>query len=192
MKVRESGMTEEKQWENFFEVEKILKIMELTGYIIDVAEFGCGYGTFTIPAAKMINGTLYAMDIEQDMINRVNQRAHDENVGNIRTMLRDFVNEGSGLEAESVDYVMLFNILHAKRPEVLLKEAHHILKPHGKLGVIHWNFDPETPRGPPMEIRPKPEQCLKWAFEAGFEFENSHDLKPHHYGLVFSAGKVIK
>lgn len=48
MKVRESGMPGEKQWENFFNSEEILKIMKLDYNIIDVAEFGCGYGTFTI------------------------------------------------------------------------------------------------------------------------------------------------
>lgn len=186
MKVRESGMPNEKQWEDFFEPEEILKVMELDHNIINVAEFGCGYGTFTIPASKIIKGTIYAIDIEQEMINRVIERASDENLDNIQTMLRDFVHEGSGLENESVDYVMLFNILHAEKPELLLKEAYHILKPEGKMGVIHWNFDPETPRGPPMEIRPKPEHCIKWTAEVGFKFNDIHDLKPYHYGLVFS------
>lgn len=186
MKVRESGMPNEKQWEDFFEPEKILKVMKIDHNIADIAEFGCGYGTFTIPASKVIKGTVYAIDIDQEMINRVIEKAYDENLDNIQTMLRDFVHEGSGLEAESVDYVMLFNILHAKKPEILLKEAYRILKPDGKLGVIHWNFDPETPRGPPMEIRPKYEQCTKWAGEVGFKFENRYDLKPYHYGLIFS------
>ncbi len=186
MKVRESGMPGEKQWENFFNSEEILKIMELDYSIVDVAEFGCGYGTFTIPASKIINGIIYAIDIEQEMINRVIEKANNENLNNVKTMLRDFVHEGSGLENESVDYVMLFNILHAENPEDLLKEAYRILRSNGKLGIIHWNFDPETPRGPPMDIRPKPEQCTKWAVEVGFKFESSHDLKPYHYGLVFS------
>lgn len=186
MKVRESGMPGEKQWENFFNSEEILKIMELDYNIVDVAEFGCGYGTFTIPASKTINGIIYAIDIEQEMINRVIEKANNENLNNVKTMLRDFVHEGSGLENESIDYVMLFNILHAENPEDLLKEAYHILKPNGKLGIIHWNFDPETPRGPPMDIRPKPEQCTKWAMKTGFKFDNRHDLKPYHYGLVFS------
>lgn len=61
-----------------------------------------------------------------------------------------------------------FNILHAEKPEELLKGAYHILTPEGKLGVIHWNYDLETTRGPPMAIRPRPEQCIKWAAEAGF------------------------
>jgi ubiquinone/menaquinone biosynthesis C-methylase UbiE len=81
---------------------------------------------------------------------------------------------------------MLFNILHAEKPEELLKEAYRILKTGGKLGVIHWNYDPETPRGPPIGIRPRPEQCAKWAIEVGFKFENRHDLELYHYGLVFS------
>lgn len=189
MKVRESGMPVEKQWECFFDAEKILKVMELDNNIDDVVEFGSGYGTFTIPASKVIKGTIYAIDIEQEMINRVIDRARDKNLNNIKTMLRDFVHKGSGLESESVDYIMLFNILHAENPEDLLKEAYCILKPGGKLGVIHWNFDPETPRGPPMNIRPKPEYCIKWAAEVGFKFENMHDLKPYHYGLVFSKPK---
>ena len=186
MKVRESSMPEEKQWENFFKPEKILKVMGLDCNVVNLAEFGCGYGTFTIPSSKIIKGTVYALDIEREMINRVTERARDESLNNIQTMLRDFVHQGSGLESESADYAMLFNILHAENPEDLLKEAHRILKPEGKLGIIHWNFDPETPRGPPMDIRPKPGQCIEWATKAGFKFENKHDLKPYHYGLVFS------
>jgi len=53
----------------------------------------------------------------------------------METVLRDFVHEGSGLEDKSVDYAMLFNILHAEKPEELLKETYRILKPEGKLGV---------------------------------------------------------
>jgi ubiquinone/menaquinone biosynthesis C-methylase UbiE len=186
MKVRESGMPNEKIWEEFFEPERVLCIMELNHNVVDAVEFGCGYGTFTIPAAKTVKGIVYAIDIEEEMIKKVAERANEEKLNNIKTMLRDFVNEGSGLEDRSVEYAMLFNILHTEKPEELLKEAHRILKPGGKLGVIHWNYDPETPRGPPMTIRPRPEQCIKWAIEGGFKFENRHDLKPYHYGLIFS------
>jgi SAM-dependent methyltransferase len=170
----------------FFEPERILQTLELNHNAVDVAEFGCGYGTFTIPASKVIKGKVYAIDIEEEMIKRVVERGNEGKLNNIKTILRDFVNDGSGLEDKSVDYAMLFNILHAEKPEELLKEAHNILKPEGKLGIIHWNYDPETPQGPPMTIRPRPEQCIKWAIEAGFKLENRHDLKPYHYGLVFS------
>jgi len=186
MKIRESGMPDESLWEKFFEPEQILATMQLNHNIEDVFDFGCGYGTFAIPASKVIKGKIYAADIEEVMINRVAQKASEENLENIETMLCDFIHEDIKLEAESVDYVMLFNIIHAEKPERLLKEAYRILKPEGKLGVIHWNYDPATPRGPPIAIRPRPEQCIKWAGEARFKFENRHDLKPYHYGIVFS------
>ena len=189
MKIRESSMPSENLWEDFFEPEKILETMELDYNVIHVADFGCGYGTFTIPASKVIKGTIYAIDIEEKMIKRVAERARKEKLNNVETILCDVIYEGSELENESVDYAMLFNILHAEKPEELLREAYRILTPEGKLGIMHWNYDPETPRGPPISIRPRPGQCIKWAVEVGFKFENRNDLKPYHYGLVFSKPK---
>lgn len=186
MKVRESGMPDENLWEDFFEPEKILATMKVDNNVINVADFGCGYGTFTIPASKVIKGTIYAIDIEEKMIKRIVERAGEEKISNIETRLCDFTCEGSGLEDKSVNYAMLFNILHTEKPEELLKEAYRILKPQGKLGIIHWNYDPKTPRGPPMAIRPRLEQCVTWASKVGFKLEKRHNLKPYHYGLVFS------
>ncbi|MCC4771022.1 methyltransferase domain-containing protein [Methanosarcina sp. DH2] len=186
MKIRESGMPPESLWKDFFEPEKILEIMGFDNNIVNAVDFGCGYGTFTIPASKMIKGEIYAIDIEKEMVKRVTERASNENLKNIKTALCDVIHKGSGLKDQSMDYVMLFNILHAEKPEELLKEACRILAPEGKLGIMHWNYDPETPRGPPMAIRPEPEQCIKWATDLGFKLENRHDLKPYHYGLVFS------
>jgi ubiquinone/menaquinone biosynthesis C-methylase UbiE len=100
MKVREICMPDEKQWESFFKPKKVLKVMGLDSNSVNVAEFGCGYGTFTIPASRTIKGMVYALDIEQDMINRVTEKAYNENLNNIQTMLRDFVNQGSGLKTK--------------------------------------------------------------------------------------------
>jgi len=185
MKVRESGMPDEGLWETFFTPEKILQVLGFTQSVRDAADFGCGYGTFTIPAAKIISGTLYAIDIEPDMIERVREKAEKLGIHNIRYILRDFIAEGSGLGDNSVDYVMLFNILHDERPNRILKEGFRILKPGGKVGIIHWNYDNTTPGGPPMEIRPRPEQVRQWANDAGFRYKNICDLKPYHYGFVF-------
>ncbi len=56
---------------------------------------------------------------------------------------------------------MLFNILHLEDPMILIKEDKQILNTGGKLGIIHWNYDPETPRGPSMDVRPKAEDCIR-------------------------------
>ncbi|MCK9431206.1 MAG: class I SAM-dependent methyltransferase [Candidatus Omnitrophica bacterium] len=184
MKVRESGMPEREMWEEFFSPEKILTTLGLDSQTGDVAEFGCGYGTFTIPAARIIKGKIYALDLEPDMIHMTDDEAKKQGLSNVQTVQRDFMADGSGLPDESVDYAMHFNILHLENPMVLINEAKRILRGDGKLGIIHWNYDPKTPRGPSMDIRPKPEDCIKWAESAGFGGTVRHDLKPYHYGIV--------
>lgn len=185
MKVRESGMPDRGMWEQFFDPGNIINTLGIH-HATDVVEFGCGFGTFTIPAAKVIRGKIHALDIEPEMISTTNDAAAKHGLKNIVTVLRDFMAEGSGMEAQSLDYVMLFNILHLENPMALLVEANRILKKEGKIGIIHWNYDPQTPRGPSMAIRPKPEQCIAWAKTAGFIEPEQYDLKPYHYGIVMT------
>lgn len=192
MKGRESGMPEREMWKRFFCPEKIIQRLGLTENIKDVAEFGCGYGTFTLPAARVIQGKVYAIDMDPEMIKMTAEEAEKTGIKNIETIPRDFISEGTGLKDESSDYAMLFNILHVESPEKLLREAWRILRPGGKLGIIHWNYDPTTPRGPSMEIRPKPEDCLKWAENAGFIGGVRCDLKPYHYGMVLIKREVVR
>lgn len=186
MKVRDSGMPEQKVWEAFFDPEQTLRLLGLDENISDVAEFGCGYGTFTLTAAKMIRGNIYAMDIEPEMIRITAERAQTVKLSNVQTVRCDFVEDGSGLADESVGYVMLFNILHVEQPEKLLQETRRILKKDGLLGIIHWNYDASTPRGPSLAIRPKPAQCIQWAGHSGFRLLKQLDLKPYHYGLLLT------
>jgi tRNA G46 methylase TrmB len=64
MKVRESGMPPEDDWESFFNVELILRELLIDSQVKDLVEIGCGYGTFTIPVARLIQGWLYAFDLD--------------------------------------------------------------------------------------------------------------------------------
>ena len=177
-------MPKEEIWNAFFDPNKVLDLLGVNSKVLDIADFGCGYGTFTMPASKIIAGKIYAFDIEPEMIETIRCKAKALSLGNVEAILRDFMLTGSGLENASVDYVFLFNILHVEKPKLLLKESYRILKPGGKVGIIHWNYDPKTPRGPPLDIRPRPEQCRRWAESLGFVFEKRLDLKPYHYGLV--------
>jgi SAM-dependent methyltransferase len=121
------------------------------------------------------------------MVDVVRQKCVAAGIANVQAEVRDFVAEGTGLADNSMAAALLFNILHHEEPVALMKEALRVLKPNGMLAVIHWNYDPATPRGPAMEIRPRPEQCIVWGCKAGFSFEeqNRYDLPPHHYGLLF-------
>jgi SAM-dependent methyltransferase len=188
MKVRDSGMPDELVWEGFFDADRVLAALDFTASTADVVDFGCGYGTFTVAAARLTRGAVYAFDIDAGMVDATNARAAALGLENVTAIERDFVALGTGLPDQSSDYAMLFNILHAEKPLALLAEARRVLRPGGKLAVIHWLYDARTPRGPSLSIRPRPEQCREWVREAGFELERPYvDLPPHHYGLVASA-----
>lgn len=186
MKIRESGMPDKGMWEGFFSPAQILEKLEFNRGVHDAVEFGCGYGTFTILAAKMISGKYFAFDIDPEMVAATKKVGIDQRVTNIEAAVCDFMENGTGLKSGSVDYAMLFNILHLENPGDLLLEANRVLKIGGKVGIIHWNYDPTTPRGPSMDIRPKPEDCIRWAEQAGFVKPRRFDLKPYHYGIVMT------
>jgi len=181
MRIRQSDMPYEDIWENFFDVQSIFSKLGFENNIDDVGEFGSGYGTFSIPASKIIKGTLYAFDIDEQLIEIINRKAEENKIENIKVIRRDIISKGTGLKDESVDYVMLFNILHAENPLGLLNESFRILKKNGKAGIIHWIHSKDTPRGPSLEIRPTEEQCAKWIKEAGFELKDNQPFRYLHF-----------
>jgi ubiquinone/menaquinone biosynthesis C-methylase UbiE len=187
MKVRDSGMPEESKWNEFFNLDLLLPAMEIEAQIVDLVEIGSGYGTFTIPSAKRIQGKLYAFDIEETMIEDLNQKVRNQQINNIVLEKRDILAHSTGLPENSVDYVMLFNILHHESPLDFMNEAYRILKPTGKIGIIHWRSDIATPRGPDLNIRPKPEQIIGWVDTQKFGIDKyPFVIEPYHFGLIIS------
>ncbi len=184
MKVRDSGMPDESYWESLFDVPLILDRLGIDGRLGDVVELGCGYGTFTIPVAQRITGAIDTFDIEPDMIQQTRRRAAEAGVSNVRCHLRDVFDAGFGVPDESCDACLLFNILHGEEPTRLLAEAARVTRPGGFVYAIHWRHDPRTPRGPSLDIRPRPEQLAAWAEATGrLEREGGLiDLPPWHYG----------
>jgi ubiquinone/menaquinone biosynthesis C-methylase UbiE len=188
MKGRDSGMPEEDYWNSFFEAECVIrKMFGENGCQGNVVEFGCGYGTFTFPAAKHSAGTVFALDIEADLIKRVRQKSKELAITNIHAEVRDFVANGTGLDPETQSHAMIYNLLHLENPTELLEEAYRVLRPGGELSVIHWRSDIPTPRGPALDIRPTPELCKKWIEDAGFHLIQDVDLSEccqFHFGIV--------
>ncbi len=187
MKVRDSGMPVENVWCEFHNVDLILSEMLINSEINDLVEIGFGYGTFTIPAAKQIKGNLYAFDIEKKMLDVVRQKLSDGQINNVIIEQRDVLDQTTGLADNSVDYVMLFNILHNENPELFFTEIHRILKLNGRVGIMHWRSDVSTPRGPDLLIRPTPNQILDWVDNQKFYTEkDSFIMEPYHFGLILS------
>lgn len=183
-KVRESGMPPETMWSSFFSPLQALEILGLSSLDRVIVDFGCGYGTFSVPAAQLTGGVIHALDMEADMLSVTQTKASEMTRGKVTPHLVDFMAESTAFANGSVDYVMLFNILHAENPLHLLTEARRLLNPQGRVGVMHWNHDAETPRGPPMNIRPAPEQVQQWMKNAGFIVSEQIELPPYHYGFI--------
>ena len=185
MKVRESGMPEEAYWEKLFDVRLILDRLGIDARLRSVVEMGCGYRTFSIPVARRISGVLTTFDIDEAMLERSRQRTTAAGSHNVRYVARDVFADGFGGEAGSKDACLLLNIPRCEEPVRLLAEAARVVRPGGMVLIIHWRYDPATPRGPSMEIRPKPEQIIEWAKATGLlEVEGTAiELPPWHYGL---------
>ncbi len=174
------------EWETFFDPAATVKSLgcgELPG---DCVEFGCGYGTFTLAAAPRVPGTLFAQDIDCGMVEATSARVRHAGLSNVIVEQRDLTVEGCGRPDNSVSFVMLFNLLHIENPVDLLREAHRVLRSGGTVGVTHWKIDPSSPRGPTLEIRPRPEQCRAWGEQVGLRWVRYQDLpgSPWHWGMV--------
>jgi ubiquinone/menaquinone biosynthesis C-methylase UbiE len=121
------------------------------------------------------------------MVDILNQKIQNKQIDNIRLEKRDILAHSTALPDNSIDYVMLFNILHHESPMEFIDEAYRILKSNGKIGIIHWRSDISTPRGPDLNIRPKPEQITTWFDKQRFQVEKQpFIIEPYHFGLIIS------
>jgi len=113
--------------------EEIKKIDIKQGQTI--LDFGCGIGSYTIPAAKLVGkqGKVYALDKQPLALKKVEEKAEREGLHNIYTILSD---GNTGLPDESIDIVLLYGVLpEIEDKEFILKELHRVLKPSGYLST---------------------------------------------------------
>jgi len=105
-----------------------------------ILDFGCGGGSYAIPAAKMVGeeGKVYALDIHPLSQEYVVRKAAKEGLTNISTILSD---RDTHLPDQSVDVVLLYDIIHMIQDKpALLEELHRVLKPEGALSVLAMHF----------------------------------------------------
>ena len=73
-----------------------------------------GYGTFTIPAAKISSGMVHALDIDPEMAATTAQKAQSDGPDNVWTRVRDFVVDGTGLLKRNLLFPFIFSNLYFK------------------------------------------------------------------------------
>lgn len=105
-----------------------------------VADIGSGSGSFSIPMAKAIapNGILYAVDIDQKMLDYVAGQAKKAGLSNVRTVLGEY--DDPKLPVKDVDVAFFHRVLHMiEHRQLYLNDTAKYLKPDGRVVVIDKN-----------------------------------------------------
>ncbi|MFX1309723.1 MAG: methyltransferase domain-containing protein [Promethearchaeota archaeon] len=142
--------------------EKVAERMHLEPGMT-IVEIGPGKGSYTKTIAKSIlpDGKVYAIDIQESVINQLKKRVEKENITNIIPKIDDAYE--LSFEDESIDRVLMIACLpEIPEPIRVLKEIKRVLKPDGIISLSEMLPDPDYPRR-------KTEK--KWADEAGFELD---------------------
>lgn len=105
-----------------------------------VLDFGCGAGYYTIPAAKVVrkDGKVYAMDKDIESMHKLMEMAKTKGLKNIIPIHTKSEELKINLESESIDTVLLYDVLHymeALERKKIYEEIYRILKTGGILSV---------------------------------------------------------
>ena len=98
-------------------------------------DYGCGTGSFTIPAAKIVGktGKVFALDYFPRQLEMVERQSQKEGLSNIETILSD---RSTGLPDECIDVIWMCDVLHEiKERRAVLKELHRVLRSEGVLAI---------------------------------------------------------
>lgn len=169
----------------FLQPEEVIKQLNIRKNI-QVADFGCGGGYFTIPLAKAVGeGLVYALDVLETALESVRSRAKLQGLFNIEARRCNLENpSGSGLIINSIDLAVLANILFQSSKKLdIIKEAKRVLKKGGEMVVIDWQ--PDKPMGPPKDLIVPKETIKKMAEEEGMKFKKEIPVDAYHWGMLF-------
>jgi tRNA A58 N-methylase Trm61 len=111
-----------------------------------ILDYGCGSGTFTIPSARIVGkqGMVYAFEARSDLLERLKDRAGKEELTNIETTLSDRSKPNVNLKDESVDIILVYDVMHEIGNRLaLLEELSRVLRRDGFLSVfpMHMGTD---------------------------------------------------
>lgn len=104
-------------------------------------DIGCGPGYFTIPMAEMVgeSGCVVAVDLQQEMLEILSERAQAAAVENRIRPVRCEADR-LGVEAKA-DFALAFYMVHeAPDPLRLFAEVFDLLKPGGRLLLVEPKF----------------------------------------------------
>lgn len=150
-----------------------------------VADIGAGSGLFTLPLARALvgSGKVYAVDIEQGLVDHIAKKAREQNATNVQGVLGKFTDPN--LPARDVDLAFIADVLHhiENRAEYLKSLALY-LKPGGRIAVI--DFYPELgPHKNDQALQITKAETQAWMAAAGLKPLVEHPLYDDKWFVVY-------
>ena len=151
-----------------------------------VADLGAGSGYFSVRLAKAVGATgkVYAVDIQQGMLDLLAARVAKEKLTNVVPVLGAV--DDPKLPDESLDLVLMVDVYHElSAPQVTLGHLRRALKPGGRLILLEYRAeDPDVPILPEHKMT-KAQVKLEVEHE-GFQQQRVYDDLPRQHLIVFT------
>jgi ubiquinone/menaquinone biosynthesis C-methylase UbiE len=146
--------------------EEILNMLSIkkSDRILDA---GAGSGYLTIPAAKLVNDTVYALDLDTRMLDVIDAKAKAENIKHIKLVQGSI--DHIPMTDSAVNHVLAALVLHEARPlPKVLREISRVLNTGGYFLCLEYEKEDSTVQGPPMHIRIPSSELEQELANAGF------------------------
>jgi len=155
-----------------------------------VAEIGSGTGYYTWRLARTVgpSGKLFAVDVQQAMLDRTAETIRKYQLGNVELVLGD--ETSPHLPSKALDLVFIANAYHEfSNPEAILAAAVQSLRPGGRLVVIEYAEG--HPFGPLDKAQRMTEEQIRSEIEpAGFDLDRALDIVPIEHCLIFTRRQI--
>jgi len=155
--------------------------LEPTDVVADIGA-GSGYHVFKI-VPKVSEGKVYAVDIQQEMLNAMEKKKNRLNQTNIELIKGS--EKSTKLPKNSVDKVLMVDVYHEfEFPVEMIASIKQALKPDGKIYLIEYRG--EDPTVPIKRLHKMTEdQAVKEINAAGFTLIENIDNLPWQHCMVF-------
>ncbi len=149
-----------------------------------VADIGAGTGYFSFRVAERIpNGVVYAVDIQQEMLDELERRKRERGVYNIETVLGRI--DDPGLGERSADLIFIVDAYHEfSHPREMGEAMYRALKPGGQLIVVEDRTESKSRTSGALHNMSE-EQARKEITALGFNWLRTEDFLPQQHFLVF-------
>ena len=151
-----------------------------------VADVGAGSGYITLRLARLVGamGRVYAVDIQQGMLDLLQKNAARARVTNVTPVLGAI--DDPKLPADSLDVVIMVDVYHElSEPQKMLQHLRESLKTGGRLVLLEYRAeDPGVPILPAHKMT-KAQVKLEVEHE-GFKQTRVYDDLPWQHVIIFT------